>query len=130
MQLLPDGHWFVGWGARPYFTEYDASGERVLFDARFGYKADSYRAYRFPWHGQPGGRPALAVDGRTAYVSWNGATDVFAWQLLADGRAAGTFRRTGFETALAVPGGVRTIAVRALAREGRVLATSRTRAIP
>ncbi len=130
MQLLPDGHWFVGWGARPYFTEYDATGERVLFDARFGYKADSYRAYRFPWHGQPRGRPALAVDGRTAYVSWNGATDLAAWQLVADGRAAGTFRRTGFETALAVPGGVRTIAVRALARGGRVLATSRTRAIP
>jgi hypothetical protein len=126
MQLLPDGHWFVGWGARPYFTEYDSTGRRVLFDARFGYRDDSYRAYRFPWHGHPGGRPAVAVDGRTVYVSWNGATDVAAWQLVADGRDGATRNRTGFETALRVPPSARTVAVRALDRRGRVLATSRT----
>jgi hypothetical protein len=130
LQLLPDGHWFVGWGARPYFTEYDATGKRVLFDARFGYKDDSYRAYRFPWDGRPGGKPALAVAGRTAYVSWNGATDVTAWQLLAGGRPGGIVTRTGFETALRVPAGVRTVAVRALAHTGRVLATSRTLPVP
>jgi hypothetical protein len=124
MQLLPNGDWFVGWGARPYFTEYDATGRHVLFDARFGYGDDSYRAYRFPWHGHPGGRPALALDGRTAYASWNGATDVTAWQLVADGRPAATVARTGFETALHVRLGVRTVAVRALAHNGRVLGTS------
>src|SRR5205807_3943536 len=48
VQLLPDGHYFVGWGARPYLTEFDPDG-RVLFDARFGYRDDSYRAYRFRW---------------------------------------------------------------------------------
>ena len=26
VQLLSGGHYFVGWGARPYFTEYDAGG--------------------------------------------------------------------------------------------------------
>jgi hypothetical protein len=130
LQLLPNGDWFVGWGARPYFTEYDPTGKRVLFDARFGYRDDSYRAYRFPWHGHPAGRPALSVDGRTAYVSWNGATEVAAWQLVADGRPAGTLPRTGFETALSVPAGVSTVAVRALAHNGGVLGTSRTLPIP
>jgi Arylsulfotransferase (ASST) len=130
MQLLPNGDWFVGWGARPYFTEYDPTGRHVLFDARFGYKDDSYRAYRFPWQGQPGGRPAVAIDGRTAYVSWNGATDVSAWQLVADGRPITTVARTGFETALPVPTAIRTVAVRALAHDRRVLASSRTLPIP
>jgi Arylsulfotransferase (ASST) len=131
MQRLPNGDYFVGWGARPYFTEYDPSGRRVLFDARFGYRADSYRAYRFPWVGRPGGRPALAVSGRTAYVSWNGATEVARWQLLA-GRTAGALRparteaKKGFETALRIPGGAEWVAVRALAHDGTVIATSRT----
>ena len=130
MQLLPNGDWFVGWGARPYFTEYDATGQHVLFDARFGFRDDSYRAYRFPWHGRPGGRPALAVEGTTAYASWNGATGVSAWQLLAGGRPAKTVARTGFETALPVPSGIRTVAVRALAHDGHVLATSRALPVP
>jgi arylsulfotransferase ASST len=126
VQLLPDGHWFVGWGARPYFTEYDNTGRRVLLDARFGYRDDSYRAFRFPWTGRPGGRPAVAVDRRTAYVSWNGATEVARWQLIVDGRPADSTPRSGFETALPIPAGARKIAVRALTRDGGVLATSRT----
>ena len=131
LQLLPNGHWFVGWGARPYFTEYDATGRRVLFDARFGYQDDSYRAYRLPWIGRPGGRPALAVSGRTAYVSWNGATEVARWQLLAGDapnrlRPVRSVARGGFETALAAPAGARYVAVGALARDGAVLGISRT----
>src|SRR5439155_740698 len=34
-QFLPDGHVFVGWGAVPYFTEFDAQGHAV-FDVSFG----------------------------------------------------------------------------------------------
>jgi Arylsulfotransferase (ASST) len=126
MQLLPDGHYFVGWGARPYFTEYDATGRRVLLDARFGYRANSYRAYRLPWTGHPRDRPAIAVDDGAAYVSWNGATDVARWQLLADGRPAGTVPKTGFEAALPLPAGAAAVAVRALGSNGAVLARSRT----
>ena len=127
LQLLPNGNWFVGWGARPYFTEYDPSGRRVLFDARFGDRADSYRAYRFPWVGRPGGRPAIAVAGRTAYASWNGATELARWRLVVDGHAAPrSVARTGFETALRIPRTATTITVRALDRDGRVLGTSKT----
>jgi hypothetical protein len=130
MQLLPDGHWFVGWGARPYFTEYAADGRRVLFDARFGSRAQSYRAYRFAWTGHPGGRPALAVADGKAYVSWNGATEVASWQLVADGRPAGSIAKTGFETALPLPADAATVAAQALDGDGAVLATSRTLDLP
>jgi Arylsulfotransferase (ASST) len=131
MQLLPNGHYFVGWGARPYFTEYDATGRRVLFDARFGYRADSYRAYRFPWTGHPGGRPAIALDGGAAYVSWNGATEVTRWQLLAGTdpdtlRPVASVAKEGFESKLAIPASAQHVAIRALARDGATLATSRT----
>jgi hypothetical protein len=125
MQLLPDGHWFVGWGGQPYFTEYAADGRRVLFDARFGDRADSYRAYRFRWAGHPGGRPAIAVAGDKAYVSWNGATDVARWQLVADGRPKRSAAKSGFETAIAIPPGTRRVRVRALGRTGAVLASTR-----
>jgi hypothetical protein len=127
LQLLPNGNWFVGWGARPYFTEYDPTGRRVLFDARFGYRADSYRAYRFPWVGRPRGRPAIAVVDGAAYVSWNGATEVARWQLVVDGAASTrTAAPSGFETALPVPRGATSIAVRALDRTSRMLAASKT----
>jgi Arylsulfotransferase (ASST) len=131
VQRLADGHYFVGWGARPYFTEYDANGRRVLLDARFGYKADSYRAYRFPWTGHPRGRPAIAVADGAAYVSWNGATEVARWQVLADGdpdalRPSASVAKEGFETKVPIPERARYVAVRALARNGTVLATSRT----
>src|SRR6266498_1250350 len=129
MQALPDGHYFVGWGARPYFTEYDAEGG-VLFDARFGYRDDSYRAYRFRWIGRPRGRPAIAISGRTAYVSWNGATEVAKWQLLDGDRRIGDARKTGFETAIPIPPRVASVAVRALAHDGSVLGTSQSLPVP
>jgi hypothetical protein len=127
LQLLPNGDYFVGWGARPYFTEYDPSGRRALIDARFGYRDDSYRAYRFPWVGRPGGRPAIAIAGRTAYASWNGATEVTRWRLVVHGDASmRTVARAGFETALSVPRGATAVAVRALGPGDRVLGTSMT----
>jgi Arylsulfotransferase (ASST) len=134
MQRLPDGHFFVGWGHQPYFTEYSATG-RVLFDARFGTDDNSYRAYRFQWEGKPRTGPALAVQGRTAYVSWNGATAVGRWQLLAgrendDFGVVRTVRKSGFETAMHIPSGARYILVQALDAHGGLLRASRTLHIP
>jgi len=67
----------------------------------------------------------------TAWVSWNGATDVAEWELLAgdDGDAlesAGRVPYDGFESGLPVPEGTRVIAVRALDRRGRALGASRS----
>jgi hypothetical protein len=80
MQLLPNDNVFIGWGSQPYFSEFNKDGE-LLFDARFLGKAESYRAFRLPWSGQPNDDPAVAVergpdDKLTLYASWNGATEV------------------------------------------------------
>jgi hypothetical protein len=65
----------------------------------------------------------------TAYASWNGATKVARWQVLA-GPDAGSLHvvasraRRGFETAVPVTGSATTFAVRALGAHGQTLATS------
>jgi hypothetical protein len=133
VQLLPDGHYFVGWGAHAYFTEFDRSG-RVLLDGRFGNGADSYRAYRFRWTGHPVGRPAVVLrrshgNRTTVFVSWNGATEVRRWQVLAGPepralRPIRTAAKAGFETAVVVRTDARYLAVRALAAGGTVLGSS------
>ena len=86
-QVLPNGNVFVGWGSAPFFSEYSKEGE-LLFDASFRGSTQSYRAFRLPWTGHPTYDPAVAVergsdDKVTLYVSWNGATDVATWQVLA-----------------------------------------------
>jgi arylsulfotransferase ASST len=47
-QTTANGDLFVGWGALPYFSEFDRDGNVVL-DARFPDGVNTYRAYRLPW---------------------------------------------------------------------------------
>ncbi len=138
MQLLEGGNVFIGWGEVPRVSEFERSG-RLVFDAVLGAKYQSYRAFRLPWSGLPAEAPAIAVnrDGRagmTAYASWNGATDVRTWQLLAgEGADALTpvsnVTSRGFESALhsAAPGPY--FAVRALDANGSALGQSQTLSI-
>ena len=134
VQRLPNGHFLVGWGGAPYFTEYDARG-RVLFDGRL-VVGDTYRTYRFPWTGRPLDRPAVAArsgddDQVTVYASWNGATEVARWEVVAGPsrqrvrRVVGSAPKRGFETAIRVQTGARYVAVRALDAAGNVLRVSR-----
>jgi Arylsulfotransferase (ASST) len=134
VQVLPDGHTFVGWGAVPRVTEFDASGH-VVFDATFSAGDDSYRAYRFVWHATPLTQPAIAVAkaGKataTLYASWNGATDVARWQALAGVNAehlapvGASRRKTSFETLLHVATDDPYLAVEAIDSSGKVLARS------
>jgi hypothetical protein len=94
----------------------------------------SYRAFRFPWSGDPTDRPA-AVAERTSenevrvYVSWNGATEVAAWEVLAGPRpgrlkSLGQVPRDGFETAMVVQTSDPYVAARAKDRSGQVLGAS------
>jgi hypothetical protein len=133
VQMLRKGHAFVGWGQNPWFTEFDARGN-VVFDGHFAKGADSYRAYRLTWHGRPRTRPAISVQtigpGRVmVYASWNGATDVRRWQVLAGSRSVNmkpvrTLARTGFETKIELKSGAKVFAVKALGASGT--ATSKT----
>ncbi len=134
-QLLPDGHVLVGWGSNEFVTEYDRDGT-VLLDLRFGGGgADSYRAYRSPWSGRPAEPPAVAAraagGGTAVYASWNGATEVARWRVLAgDDRQrlspVATVARDGFETRADVDTDARFFAVVALASDGTPLGTSPT----
>lgn len=137
MQVLPNGHVFVGWGSEPYFTEFARNGT-VVFDAHFGKDMDSYRAYRFRWVGRPLDKPALVVakhDGHpTAYVSWNGATQVTRWRIRSGSTrarlgSATRAARTGFETEVTLPNATRFAAAQALDAGGHVLGTSKIVAV-
>jgi hypothetical protein len=131
MQRLPNGNFFIGWGHEPWFTEFGPRG-KIVFDGRFGRgRMDSYRAYKFRWTGRPKVPPDVAVDDDTVYVSWNGATEVRKWQLLAGPeknrlRPVRTVSKTHFETAIRVPDGAEWVAVRALDRRNRSMARSDT----
>jgi hypothetical protein len=127
-QALPHGHLLVGWGHDPHLTEYDARG-RVVLDLRFAGRVDSYRAFRFPWVGRPLARPAAALYRGRIYASWNGATQIARWQVLAGRnpyslKPVRTVPKRGFETAIAAPA-FPWLAARALARDGQTLGTSR-----
>jgi hypothetical protein len=135
-QFLPNGNVVVGWGAQPYVSEFSHNGA-LLFDAYFGddkppgKDADSYRAYRFAWRGHPTDRPVVVVAGDAAYASWNGATDVVRWQVLA-GPGAGqlkpvqTVAKNGFETPIRLKKSAAFYAVKAIGRDGTALGTSET----
>ncbi|HEY6581967.1 MAG TPA: arylsulfotransferase family protein [Rubrobacter sp.] len=134
VQVLPGGNVFVGWGSEPYFSEFSRDG-RLLFDAHFPPELESYRAFRFRWNGHPREAPAVTAepgkdDKVTLYVSWNGATDVDAWQVLAGGpdelEPVGSAPRKGFETALTIHTDESHVAVQATDGSGRVLGTSKT----
>ena len=132
LQVLPNGNVFVGWGAKPYFSEYTKDG-RLLLDAVMPGPDLSYRATVGQWVGLPLDRPKAAVrrtGGATnVYASWNGATTVAAWRVLAGPgrsklRAVAIDARSGFETALRVTGAHAVFEVQALDAVGRVLGTS------
>ncbi len=135
MQLLDNGNVFIGWGEVPRVSEFERSG-RLVFDAVLGEKYQSYRAFRLPWSGVPAEAPAIAVsrDGRagmTAYASWNGATDVHSWQLLAGQQAnaltpVSSTSARGFESALHSTSAGPFFAVQALDASGAALGQSQT----
>jgi hypothetical protein len=131
---LPDGDWVTGWGQVPDVSLFSATGS-LLFDAHLPASYENYRAYWSPWVGTPTTPPSLAVRcaagcrGDLVYASWNGATQVAAWRVLAGAssaslRTVATAARTGFETAIAVAARAPVIVVQALDAGGRVLGTS------
>ena len=70
-------------------------------------------------------------DKVTLYVSWNGATEVAAWQVLAGSspdklEPVGSAPRKGFETAITPRTDEPYVVVRATDGSGRVLGTSKT----
>jgi hypothetical protein len=131
-QVLPDGNVVVGWGSQPYISEYTSSGKLIL-KASLPSPDLSYRATVENWVGLPTSPPTGAAlstaSATTVYASWNGATEVAAWRVLAGPKAkdlsvVATTKKTGFETAMTVKGAYKTFEVEALNGKGKVIGTS------
>jgi hypothetical protein len=111
VQVLPDGEVLVGWGNLPYFSQFAADGTLIL-DGQFPVGDQSYRTFTSAWTANPTDKPAVAArvnpaGGSAVYASWNGATKVDTWTVLA-GKTPGALarvgaqRRSGFETTITV----------------------------
>jgi Arylsulfotransferase (ASST) len=136
VQVLAGGNTFVGWGAEPYFSEYGAGGQ-LLYDAHWHGSYETYRAYRFPWAATPADPPSIVASEASArapvtvYVSWNGATEVASWRVLAGSSPShltvlASAAKSGFETTLVTPRPEAYVAVQGLNAAGTVLGTSHT----
>ena len=133
VQLQPNGNVLVGWATEPWFTEYTSDGA-VLLDAKLPHGGQNYRALRFPWRSTPTEPPTLVArptaSGHLLFVSWNGATEVHRWQVVAGRSEDGltprlTAPRSGFETTLHLPAGAgRLAAAVALDATGKPLGRS------
>ena len=134
VQVLSNGNVLVGWGGAPLASEFAADGTLVL-DIHLPEDKESYRAFRFEWDGQPNDEPELAIepgtDGVAVYATWNGATAVAAWRVLAGeteselAPASDVVTRSGFETEIPVSAAGRLIAVEALDAAGEPIGRSR-----
>jgi hypothetical protein len=157
MQQLPNGNALVGWGSlllqkgrsvSPYFSEYTKSGKQIL-NVQWPGKDQTYRALyaQAPstgacsptaiscWVGTPYYPPKGAVrkaSGKTTvYASWNGATQVAKWNVLAGPKGGklkkvGSQSRSGFETAISLKKSYAAYQVQAVDAHGHVLSTSKT----
>lgn len=120
-QPLEDGNVFVGHGWIPIMEEYSPAGE-ILTTIQFGAAEPrpgggflspqaptlSYRSFKQKWTGCPKSKPDVVAesssDGHTSvYVSWNGATEIEAWEIYGGSSAnklthVTTVTKRGFET--------------------------------
>jgi hypothetical protein len=131
-QTLSNGDGLVSWGHFAEITEFNASDQPNLDMSLSGF---SYRVFRSPWTGTPNYPPAVASSkgsgsAVTVYASWNGATQVASWQVLA-GNSASTLQpvgqpvtKTGFETTVSVNSSAPLVAAQAQDANGHVLGTS------
>jgi hypothetical protein len=135
MQVLADGRVLVGWGNLPYFSEFSADGTLIM-DGQFPVGDQSYRAFAADWTGHPTDKPAVAArvnpaGGSAVYASWNGATELDTWTVLAGQTAnalekAGSQRHSGFETMITVNSAGPYFAVTAVDASGHPLGRSTT----
>ncbi|OJJ29744.1 hypothetical protein ASPWEDRAFT_121845 [Aspergillus wentii DTO 134E9] len=118
VQILDTGNAFVGWGHSAAYSEFTPDGQPVC-DVHYGASAyysfgrvQSYRISKGTWVGRPHTLPDAVVVDDHIYASWNGATEIVAWQLEVwdlqdiDGmtfNVIDTVPKGGFETAIEIP---------------------------
>ncbi|KAI9723071.1 MAG: hypothetical protein M1828_004319 [Chrysothrix sp. TS-e1954] len=143
MHTQPNGNVVMGWGNRPFYSEFALDG-RLLLDACFtdGTEMESFRVYKDAWVGHPITHPKVLSYSLTCagtaptmiYISWNGATEVTDW-LVHPGSSTnkgpwGTpskLPKAGFETIIQLSDSYTGwVYVEALDRDGNVLPYGKT----
>lgn len=129
---LPKGDWLLGYGNLPNFTEYDSSGH-VLLDGTLGRGVQDFRTYLSPWSALPADPPVVVArrtgSGVSVWASWNGATNVASWRILAGEAPTSLTQRakipdSGFQSSTTLPGKYAYLAVQALSASNRPLRSS------
>ncbi|SPO07755.1 uncharacterized protein DNG_10450 [Cephalotrichum gorgonifer] len=116
---LENGNALIAWGSQPSITEH--KGDQVVMEIQVGRLSDEllfetnwpYRAFRMDWAGKPAWGPSIAVDSSAVYLSWNGATELDSWAVLASEKPQDILlqwetlaesKREGFETTIPLEG--------------------------
>ncbi|KAH7355425.1 ASST-domain-containing protein [Rhexocercosporidium sp. MPI-PUGE-AT-0058] len=139
MQTLSNSNIFFGWGAEAHISEHLPDGTPI-WHAIFGEEHDpnSYRAFKAPWKGDPGLTiPAVWAYGRTnssrtvLYVSWNGATEVGAWNVYVGEFSGSSLElhavqtpKDGFETTIVLDHHHPWVIVEAVGKDGNGIRNS------
>ncbi|KAF1347044.1 hypothetical protein BDV97DRAFT_231687 [Delphinella strobiligena] len=157
MHYLPNRNALSGYGNEPALTEFAPDGT-ILWDVRFGSlggdrgTADNYRSMKVNWTGFPTWNPSIAAGSSiqapspllnntlprnapndTAYFSWNGATEIKSWLVLASKESQNLtsisnlwteLPKLGFETSVQIGTAARYIRVVALGANSTILAAS------
>ena len=135
-QTLANGNTLVGYGGVPAISEY-AAGGALLFDAHQPYDMSFYRAFRFPWSARPQSPPDVLAslndtgEETIVHASWNGATQVASWRVLAGERPdalkpQAVIGAEAFESSTTLPVKHTYAAAQALDADRHVLGTSKT----
>jgi Arylsulfotransferase (ASST) len=138
-QLLPNGNWFAGWSEFGYHTEFTDDGTCVM-EAKFvSERFNTYRAYKYEFHGFPQDPPdvrAFVYGSQSSrlttvfHVSWNGATEVASWNFYAQAGAdkppvlIGNTTKLGFESTFITDGYLDWVSVDAIDAQGSIIGRS------
>ena len=137
-QILPNNNAFVGWSDNSYMSEHTSSG-RLVLEAQFAsHRFVTYRSFKFNFTGNPQELPTLkafaygtspATSTTVYYVSWNGATEVAAWDFYGSRTSQelvlqGSAVRRGFETSFMSDGYLNRVYAQALDANGNSLGKS------
>jgi Arylsulfotransferase (ASST) len=133
VQTLAGGT-LVGYGGVPQISEFAHDGS-LLFDSHQPDDMSFYRAFRFPWSGLPLTSPAVLAslnntgEETIVHASWNGATGVASWRVLAGSSRSSltvqaTFAADRFESSTTLTRRYGYVAVVALDAAGRALGSS------
>ena len=121
------------WSAETVHLNSFSKAGRTLLDVRWPGPDVSYRVLRQSWVGLPSYPPSGAVrksKGKsTVYASWDGATQVASWRVLAGSstknlNAVASKNKSGFETTIPLNSSFKAYEVQALDGRHHVLGSS------